>query len=321
MSDTTGIEWCDSTWNPVRGCSRVSEGCRHCYAERTAARYCGPGLPYEGLARRRLVVIRDDTVRDVPRHRLEPGWTGEVRMVPAHLADPLGWRRPRRIFVNSMSDLFHEKLSDEQIAVVFGVMALAAQHTYIILTKRARRMRQWYARWSVEMCLEVLTNYALPSGERIRGAGHWNRPRRKEWCDVENFPVPWIWQGVSVENQKAADERIPELRATPAGVRLLSCEPLLERLDLRSHLPDIGWLIAGCESGLGAREAHPDWFADLRDQCKASGVPYFLKQAEAGRRIACGESSSKKARRSGGSPIIGLPKLDGEQHKAFPEVL
>ncbi len=352
MSDTTGIEWCNSTWNPVRGCSRMSAGCRHCYAERVAARFCGPGQPYAGLAKRKLVVIQDDTVRDVPRHRLEPGWTGEVRMVPEHLADPLRWRRPRRIFVNSMSDLFHEKLSDEQIALVFGVMALAAQHTYQVLTKRAKRMRQWCSRWTLEMCLDVLAHYALPSGERIQGPGVWNRPARKDWFDVENFPAPWIWLGVSVENQDAADERIPELLQTPAAVRFLSCEPLLGPIELHHlragfggdvRLPEahysalqrhhddnyyesdtvIDWVIAGCESGQGARPCDIAWLRALRDQCRCAGVPFFLKQAgdwrvplaERQGIMTAGVGSKAK---SGG--IIALPYLDGEQHAAFPEV-
>jgi protein gp37 len=333
MSDTTAIEWTDSTWNPVRGCSRMSEGCRNCYAERVAARFCGPGQPYEGLAKRKLVVIRDDTVRDVPKHRLEPGWTGQVRMVPEHVADPLKWRRPRRIFVNSMSDLFHEHLSDEQIAVVFGVMILASQHTYQVLTKRARRMREWCSRWTLEMCLDVLVHYALPSGERIRGPGPWNRPARKDWYDVETFPVPWIWLGVSVENQDAADERIPELLETLAAVRFLSCEPLLGPVDISEYFdpcsvpcgeerwPDLSWVIAGCESGPGARPAKAEWFASLRDQCQRADVPFFLKQAEEGGRITRGPDSKRKAARPGGNPILGLPMLDGEIHKAFPVIL
>jgi protein gp37 len=240
-------------------------------------------------------------------------------MVPEHLADPLRWRRPRRIFVNSMSDLFHEKLEDEQIAVVFGIMALAAQHTYQVLTKRAGRMRGWCARWTVDMCLDVLAHYALPSGERIGGGRPWNRPARKEWLDVENFPVPWIWMGVSVENRDVLD-RVDDLRGVPAGVRFLSVEPMLEDLGGALDLDGIGWVIAGCESGLDARAAPVEGFVSLRDQCRGAGVPFFLKQAEACTRITCGPSSSQKARRPGGAPIIGLPELDGEQHRAFPEV-
>ena len=124
MSETTGIEWTDATWNPIRGCSRVSEGCRHCYAERVAARFSGPGQPYEGLAVRKLRVVSDDEQTTVGR------WTGAVRMVPEHLADPLRWRRPRRVFVNSMSDLFHESLADDQRDRVLAVMLLAPHHTF-----------------------------------------------------------------------------------------------------------------------------------------------------------------------------------------------
>ena len=140
MGDATSISWTDATWNPVRGCSRVSDGCRNCYAETVAARFSGPGQAYEGLA---------------DRARKGSKWTGVVRMVPEHLADPMRWKRPRRIFVNSMSDLFHESLSNEQIAAVFGVMAAAPQHTFQVLTKRGQsvalvhRGPRGYALWSV----------------------------------------------------------------------------------------------------------------------------------------------------------------------------
>lgn len=326
MSDDTGIEWTDATWNPIRGCSRVSEGCRHCYAERVAARFSGPGMPYEGLAVRKLRVVSDDEQTTVGR------WTGTVRMVPEHLADPLRWRRPRRVFVNSMSDLFHESLTNEQIAAVFGVMAAAAQHTFQVLTKRARRMREWFE-WvrcqRGQTPRSVCSQAASPLVKRI-----WNFA-----MGDRSWPLPNVWLGVSVENQAAAAERIPELLRTPAAVRWLSCEPLLGPVDLaassqnaRSLVEDLDWVVAGCESGPGARPCDVAWLRSLRDQCAAGGVAYFLKQAVEPpfphdqpaalltgiRHFAPTETSIEGSHRKAGG-IIGLPYLDGRQHAEMPE--
>jgi protein gp37 len=349
LSSNTGIEWCDATWNPVRGCSRViAEGAKQsgcgdgtgggCYAEAMAGRFCGPGQPYEGL------------VRATPKG---PRWTGVVRMVPEHLADPLRWKKPRRIFVNSMSDLFHEALTNEQIAAVFGVMAAAPQHTFQVLTKRAERMRDWF-RWVLDMGTEVIAVEAMSwlggtyeSAVRVVG-------------NIGPWPLPNVWLGVSVENQAAADERIPLLRETPAALRFLSCEPLLGPVELDAPRCDsceevsdsvaddgatpwcsehdnecsyghwlgidrVDWVIAGCESGRGARPAQVDWYRAMRDQCADAGVPFFLKQAT---RVA-GEvevyapdnvemRDTPDGARSKGGGVIGLPYLDGVQHAAFP---
>ncbi len=347
MGDSTGISWTDATWNPVRGCSRVSEGCRNCYAERVAARFSGPGMPYEGLATlrraRRQTGPTGELTEPVPSRS---AWTGEVRLIAEHLADPMRWRRPRRIFVNSMSDLFHERLTNEQIAAVFGVMAAAPQHTFQVLTKRAKRMRKWFEltleHGAIDVCLREawlhLCDPEAPSAidaalERVTRNG-----RPTAW------PLPNVHLGVSVENQAAADERIPELLATPAVVRFLSCEPLLgpvdishwidycERLDKRGIIRrdgglhskcdamcGISWVIAGCESGPGARSCDVAWLRSLRDQCAAAGVPYFLKQARSVGddhlgAIAVDAGSKRKA---GG--VIELPYLDGVQHAAFPD--
>lgn len=315
MGDATKISWTDATWNPVRGCSRVSEGCRNCYAERVAARFSDEGQPYHGLA-----------------DRTRPGskWTGDVRLVPEHLADPLRWKKPRRIFVNSMSDLFHERLPDDAIDQVFAVMVLAGQHTYQVLTKRAARMREYInAPQRHEAWSRAIAKLA-PQGP-IGGVNEdwWPRHARH------------IWLGVSVENQAAADERIPELLATPAAVRFLSCEPLIGAVNLL-HMPRIGsyhdwltgerltafeksttsridWIIAGCESGPGARRCDVAWLRSLRDQCASVDVPFFLKQAEvmadAVQEVLVGNGSRLKR---GG--VIELPYLDGVQHAAFPEV-
>ncbi|MBX6396585.1 MAG: phage Gp37/Gp68 family protein, partial [Alicyclobacillaceae bacterium] len=249
----------DMTWNPVRGCSKVSEGCRNCYAMHQAHRFSGEGKPYDGLTR-------------TTSHG--PEWTGNVKLIHDVLPQPLKWKKPRRVFVNSMSDLFHEALPDEFIDRVFAVMALAEWHTFQILTKRPKRMHEYMktgSRWE----------YVLHAANQIRPT-----PNLSDW------PLPNVWLGVSVENQKAADERIPFLLQTPAAVRFLSCEPLLGPVDLSEFKPfgckpreaigcpepAIDWVIIGGESGPRARPMYPEWARSLRDQCQESGVPVFVKQ-------------------------------------------
>jgi protein gp37 len=253
MADKSKIEWTDATWNPIRGCSRVSEGCRNCYAERIAARFSGPGQPYEGLAKWRSLKA------DIG---LEQHWTGEVRFIPELLEQPLHWRKPRRIFVNSMSDLFHEKVLDEWLDQIFAAMLVCPQHTFQILTKRPAIMTAYMA--------YVSANRIDPHMAHLRpGYGPLDWPWRN------------IWLGVSVEDQKTADERIPLLLQTPAAVRWVSYEPALGPVDCFRNsygMPALDWIVAGGESGPGARPAHPDWFRAARDQCKAAGVPFFFKQ-------------------------------------------
>lgn len=234
MATNTGIEWTDATWNPTRGCSRVSEGCRYCYAERDAARKNeNPKLPgYKGFAR--FVRIGDRPV---------PQWTGKVELIEAKLGEPLHWKQPRRVFVNSMSDLFHEELQDRDIQRVFNTMHNADWHTYQILTKRAERMR------------DLLT--------RVPWWGAW-----PQWKHA--------WLGVSVEDRKNKD-RIDVLRDTPALVRFLSIEPLLEDLGVLD-LRGISWVIVGGESGPGARPFDIQWAHDMVAQCEAAGVACFVKQ-------------------------------------------
>lgn len=267
MSDQRdgGISWTDQTWNPVRGCSRVSAGCEHCYAETQAARFCGEGEPYHGLVRR------------TERGRAQ--WTGAVRVVPEHLGDPLRWQRPRRVFVNSMSDLFHENLSSEDIAAVFGVMAASPTHTFQVLTKRANRMREWFA-WVAENARTVC---------RVAASSYIGRPVEREPYGT-GWPLPNVWLGVSCEDQRAADERIPELLATPAAVRFVSAEPLLGPIDLRKWtlaehgrrhigaLPGLSWVIIGGESGPNARPCDVAWIRSIVDQCRESDVACFVKQ-------------------------------------------
>ncbi len=229
MADKTGISWTDATWNCVRGCTRVSAGCVNCYAEAQAARIVrmGRGKPtaYDKLVR----VTAGGEAR----------WTGEVRLVPEQLAWPLRKRKPLRIFVNSMSDLFHESLTNEQIAAVFGVMAACPQHTFQVLTKRARRMREWFE-WLESKLDDDVRPYDAIMAETTRVIAQdpaWKRylldnDQREDEC-FEPWPLPNVWLGVSVENQAAADERIPELLQTPAAIRFLSCEPLIGPVDLK----------------------------------------------------------------------------------------
>jgi protein gp37 len=217
MSDQSKIEWTDATWNPVRGCTKVSPGCKHCYAETFAERF-----------------------RGVPGHPYEQGF--DLRMVPSKLYVPCEWKQPRRIFVNSMSDLFHEDVPDSYIQQVAEVMKEANWHTYQVLTKRAKRLKK-------------LLNGPLLAFSQL---SH-------------------IWWGVSVENKKHGLPRIEDLRATPAIVKFLSIEPLLEDLG-QIDLTGISWIIVGGESGPGAREMKIDWVRSIRQQCLVSDVPFFFKQ-------------------------------------------
>lgn len=221
----TRIEWTDTTWNPIRGCSRISEGCRFCYAETMASRFSGPRQPYEGLAK-------------------NGRWTGEVRLVEEHLEDPLGWKRPRRIFVNSMSDLFHEDLAPKDIGRVFAVMRDAPAHTFQVLTKRAALMRETLTAWA-----HIRTSF---------------------------WPLPNVHIGVSVEDARVL-HRVDDLRETPAALRWLSCEPLIGPLD-GLDLTGIGWVVVGGESGQHARPLKLEWVRDIIRRCREADVPVFVKQ-------------------------------------------
>lgn len=266
MSSNTQIEWTDATWNCLRGCSRVSEGCRNCYAERQAGRWCGPGQPYEGLAQR----LKATSYKNgLPIHGTAARWTGEVRFIEEHLYDPLRWRKPKRIFVNSMSDLFHDKVQDNWIDRIFDVMTSTGKHTFQILTKRPERMLDY-----MRMCVN-------PEARCDRWHVGPNYP----------FPPPNVWLGVSVEDQKTADERIPLLLQTPAAIRWVSYEPALAPVDftrigsfggISANIfklkPGIDWLVVGGESGPGARPFNIQWARDVIAQCKSAGVPCFVKQ-------------------------------------------
>ncbi len=226
----TSIAWTDFTWNPVRGCSRVSEGCRHCYAERLAARNL-PELrsPTTGKAFAQMTPTG-------------PRWTGKVELIPSKLDEPLHWRRPRRVFVNSMSDLFHEALDFHDIAAVYGVMAMASRHTFQVLTKRPAR-RLAFMRWMGELVgpgnVPLANMKTLPLMGALIAADHRGvRPGRGvvAAAQVRSWPLSNVWEGVSVEDQATADERIPLLLQTPAAVRWASYEPALAPVDFSRFL-------------------------------------------------------------------------------------
>lgn len=264
MSAKSKIEWTDATWNPVTGCTKVSEGCRNCYAERMTNRFY-PGRDFS-----------------------------EVRLHPARLDEPLHWKKPRRIFVCSMSDLFHKDVPDDFILDVFKRMMLTGWHTYMVLTKRPVRM--------MEFCNKYF-----------------------------HAPLPAVWLGVTAENQAMADERIPILLQTPAVVRFVSVEPMLEKVNLveclqgwkveSEHHPDcdgycsaglcpipvqvrtpaLNWVICGAESGPDARPFDVDWARNLKSQCVSAGVPFFFKQSKID------------------GKLVKMPELDGRVYAEYPK--
>lgn len=281
----TKIEWSTDVWNPVVGCDRVSDGCRNCYAETMSKRLAG--VPHSPQY--------DDVIGENGTFA-----GGSVNTMPDKLEEPLHWRKPRRVFVNSMSDLFHPDVPFEFVDDVFSVMARSQVHTFQILTKRPERMAEY-----------LMTNN-LDLGDLCpRKNSRFHKLRCREELHGITWPLPNVWLGVSVEDQETADERIPPLLECPAVVRFLSCEPLLDQVSL-NHIPhpdpevrdayfsaldgeglsaggpwtfdvdneirSVDWVIAGGESGPGARPSHPDWFRQLRDQCQEAGVPFFFKQ-------------------------------------------
>lgn len=295
MADTS-IEWADKVWNATRGCSRISTGCGGakgeggCYAERQAARFSGPGMPYEGL-------VRIGTQG--------PRWTGKVVLVPEMLDAPLHWRKSRRVFVNSMSDLFHEALTNEQIAAVFGVMA-ACPHTFQVLTKRAKRMREWFAWLRDDDTADGTIGPGLAQRCGIEAVNE--GADLDAWGLPDTWPLPNVHLGVSVEDQATADERIPHLLDTPAAVRWVSYEPALGPVDFGhldveaagSHpdwcvidaltgrhrdmgrpcpdVPHLDWIVVGGESGPGARPFDLAWARSVITQCRAANTACFVKQ-------------------------------------------
>lgn len=278
----TDIEWTHrpgtkgESWNPVVGCSIATPGCTHCYAMQMAARIerMGTAPHYAGLTK----TVNGNAV-----------WTGDVRMAPDHIINaPLRGTKPRTYFVNSMGDLFHESVPDAWIDRVFAVMALSPRHTFIVLTKRADRMRAYVnaVPQRAERCAASLV-IKWDEPERVLGV------LRSDYVGARPWPLHNVWLGVSAERQQEADVGIPDLLATPAAVRLVSAEPLLGPINfeaiprksadgfcrpLDGRFNRIDWIIVGGESGPNARPMHPDWARSIRDQCAASGVAFFFKQ-------------------------------------------
>lgn len=300
MSAISKIEWTDRTWNPVRGCALVSEGCRNCYAMKQAHRFSGKGKAYEGLTELG------------PKG---PRWNGKIRTVPELLDEPLRWRKPAKVFVNSISDLFHEDVPEEFIDRVFAMMALT-RHSFQVLTKRTERTLAYLINSNRKPEIARHANAIMRGTKRqkaiedaLASVFTWSRIENAEIGEYVNYlygiadrswPLPNVWLGASVEDQATANERIPLLLQTPAAVRFVSYEPALGPVDFSRWLPGgpgktfLDWGIGGGESGPGARPSHPDWFRSVRDQCQAAGVAFFFKQWGAwgegftyGKRLLC----------------------------------
>ena len=289
MSQLSRIEWTEATWNPVTGCSKVSPGCKHCYALREWPR----------LSANPKTVYFDREFADVMCH-------------PERLIDPLRWNKPRKVFVNSMSDLFHEDVPFEFIDRVFAIMALSQQHTFQVLTKRAERMANYMKSLTfnkehqqrVADAAEAL-GYAIGPGLEAIHLGRLQKAVCSLSVDSAHYlrqallgTLPNVWMGVSIENQETADERMPFLLQTPAAVRWISMEPLIGPVSFRwakwvdhdalqeergkvwelDGLEGIHWVVLGGESGPKARPMHPLWVRAIRDQCENAAVPFFFKQ-------------------------------------------
>lgn len=261
------IEWTDCTWNVLAGCSKVSQGCAGCYAIKDAHRLAGN--PNPKIAAKYAGTTTPDG----------KNWTGKITFSEDVLEKPLRWSdKPRRVFVNSMSDLFHESVSDEQIGAIFGVMMATPHITYQILTKRPQRMFDWF---------EFVNNHeSLMPREYIKDCGLQYVQACHLQADMSDaWPLPNVWLGISAEDQPTFEKRWDIMRQVPAAKRFISFEPLLGGIDMQSELwEDLGefiwpdWIIVGGESGHGARPMHPEWARSLRDQCQSAGIPFFFKQ-------------------------------------------
>lgn len=332
MAENSKIEWTDATWNPITGCSVVSPGCTNCYAMKLAGTRLQHHPSRAGLT--------------TPT-KSGPVWNGKLRFNRDWLAQPLEWKKPRMVFVCAHGDLFHDEVPDEWILDVYTVMAIAHQHTFQVLTKRADRMHDFLSR--SDLLEEIYANWYTFSGSAP---------------DVWSWPLSNVWLGVSVEDQKRANERIPLLLDTPAAIRWISAEPLLGPIDLISskggaqwisgqrgcegahshsghagevihgvmHLvdplkahhhhddrcaPGLDWVVIGGESGAAARAMQPDWARSLRDQCSAAKVPFFFKQW--GNYAPLLSATTKDTMYRATKNIAGR-LLDGREHNAMPEV-
>lgn len=324
MGDGTSIGWTDATWNPIRGCRRTApegskqSGCGDttgggCYAERQAARFCGPGQAYEGL---------------VKITASGPRWTGKVKFVNDHLMDPFRWTRPRRIFTDSMSDMFYEGVTDPMRDRIVAVMMICAHHEtrgghiFQTLTKRPKNMRRYFEDPATRERVARQAGTMMEDGDAF--------------FDVimeQGLVHSSMWWGTSIENQWAIDERLIDLLATPAACRFLSIEPMLGPVAIGTlgTLPGdefpgyelvanrLHWVIVGCESGPGARPCDVQWIRDVRDECATGDVAFFLKQATPLKGVVEDREGSW-TKGTNAHPLIELPYLDGIQHVAFPDV-
>lgn len=275
MGKETGISWTSSTWNAIRGCSRVSEGCRNCYAESVAHRFSGPGLPYEGL------------VQLGPDGKSTGKWNGQIKFVDNHLFDPLKWKEPRRIFVNSMSDLFHPNVTDLMRDKIHAVMSLAPQHTFQVLTKRPEEAAAYYESFNgpkaedrgFEFAEWAHFNLGEGASEKVADSRFWRG-------------LPNLHMGVSGEDQETVNKRCwILLTEVPAAVRWLSLEPMLDEVSLsKGDLicktwrkgatlgRYLDWVVVGGESGHNARRFEMAWAENIIRECRADDVPVFMKQ-------------------------------------------
>lgn len=285
------------TWNPIVGCSKISEGCRNCYAERQAIRNYNcltadrVKTTETYFAYQNALQLDENPAVQKTFGFNQARWSGFTFLIEETLHKPLGWKKPSAIFVNSMGDMFHENTPDEWIDRVFAVMALCPQHLFIVLTKRAEKMEKYFSGWRGEVSPQNM------------------------------------WLGVTAENQAAADERIPHLLRTPAAIRFVSCEPMIGPVNVHSaslidydysllpgndSRPVITWVICGGESGPGARSMNPEWARSLRYQCAEAGVPFFFKQWG-----SCGDGT--KVQRDKGKK--GGDIIDGKQHHQWPGII
>ncbi|MFP4336387.1 MAG: DUF5131 family protein [Halothece sp.] len=277
----SNIQWTDETWNPIVGCSRISSGCANCYAAEAA---------------------KSPRLQQFSQYQTVKEWNGITEFVQSQLLKPLSWRSPKKIFVCSMSDLFHENTPFEWINKVFAVMALCPQHTFQVLTKRPERMLEYFTETPN---LDTIISTSRLSMHHVQA----------------RFPLPNVWLGTTCENQAMVDKRVPLLSQVPAVVRFLSCEPLLSPINLSAHLAiewseiaedwieawpgqqcysqKIQWVIIGGESGQNARPCHLDWMRSLVNQCQQAQIPVFIKQL-------------------GSHPINSKPYIDGMTNTHYP---
>lgn len=268
MAKETGVEWTDGTWPIVQGCDPVSPGCAHCYAVPLLWRLMHNPNP----------VISGPLQGLVEKHKGKLRFTGKVAMREDRLSWPLQWKTPMKIFVPSHGDIFHKAVTEDQLDLIWAVMALCPQHTFQVLTKRPERMRDYFITRHSHNEIELAAERLQPSADTPFSPKH-----------VFCWPLPNVWLGVSTEDQQRADERIPALLETPAAIRFISAEPLLGPIILHplgdgtnaltsSVGPNLDWVIVGGESGPGARPGNITWLRSIRDQCAEVEVPVFIKQ-------------------------------------------